>query len=780
MEKEIEERVGESTIAIVPAGGSGFRSTPLWTRMDPYVDTISKPAMRDLFWRETYLDTIFDNIIKSGSVKSILLSVGRKVEKDMDECKDERDLIDLKALMDLEAIVKKWKEVRVFFDNLGDKGTGAAATSIEGKRMVMESGTKYVFVYYGDVPTVPPEEIRDIINNHIHSGAKITVVTSDKGDPYMYGRIVRFPKKVVGIINGNDLEDKKSIEINEMIKNGELIAISLPEVDIGKYGDWASYAFLRKRDIEMAGNEICIYHPIREALPDGKITLSKKQLEERKVRLDGKALLFDRMSDEFLDIKEQEEIGFTEDQRKGIGALEVNLLNFKVSTDYLNAIRERNTGLIVMNAEVYLNVIRDIDAPNYGRILKGGSETLIPNPEVFSLNPGEKIRGLSKEELLSIKECKRIGPSPPGIYVLERHPNGEYFLPEIAKEAISKGERVNVYLLKGEEGVGEGYDYRTEVRAGSMLQSNRIIRKLLEIGCIVKDGTIITVSKDFGFDRIGSGTVFSGRIDMRGDVTIGEGSYISNSSLIALPSTGETVKLGKNVRIIDSLVVNSTIGDKVILERCDVFRSRMDDYVVLRDTVIRSEKGNGKYEEIRRIASFDHDGLEILEGPSFEAIEKIFGVTVDLGTKIYVESKVKCLLHNMMKVAEREGGLKKFDKKFKDQLRSLAFSKIPGLEGYGDVNFYVGVNSFLSGEIVLRGEVNIKPWCVIHNSMIERSNIERGAIIWNSVLKGCIVKSLLENRTIIDRENFNDVVINEGWKSLGSEWKNLIIFKHGE
>jgi len=777
MERVPEEKIKESTVAIVPAGGSGFRSTPLWTRLDPYTDTISKPAMRDLFWRKTYLDTIFSTIMQCGLVNSIFLSVGRRVEKSVEECRDERDLIDLKALMDLKAIVAKWRNVKIFFDNPGDKGTGAAATSFEGKKLVEESGAKYVFVYYGDVPTVPPEEIRNIIKSHVSSGAKITVVTSDKGDPFMYGRIVRYPKRVVGIVDEKDVKDEKSIRINRMIKSGELIAIRLPEVDTGKYGEWASYVFLRKQDVDKAGDKICIYHPIREALPEGKIVLSRGQLEERRVKLDGKALLFDPMSDEFLDIKEQDEIGVTEEQRKSIGSLEVNLLDFKVSTDYLNAIRERNTGLMVMNSEVYLNVIRDVDAPNYGRVLRDGSEIVIPNPEILSLKPGETKHGLSREELLSIRECKKIGPSPPGVYVLERHAGGEYFLPEVSKEAVSNGERVNIYLLKGEEGVGEGYDYRSEARVGAMLQSRRLAKMLVEKGCVVEEGAVITVGEDFDIGKIGRGIVFSGRVDIRGDVTIGEDSRISNSFIIATPSC--SVRIGKNTVIVDSTIVDSNIGEGAVVDGCDVFKVEVGAFNLLKNMVFCSKDG-GTYERAREIPELDHAGLEVLEGCSLEALEKVFGVTVDLNAQIYVENRVKLFLQDLMRVAEKEGGLKKFDKKFTRQLRSLAFSEIPGLSEYSDIHFYIGVNSFLSGKIVFRGEVHVKPWCVIHNSMIERSRIERGAIVWNSILKGCLVNSSLTKRTIIDRENLSGMVVEEGWKSPGSAWKSLIIFKHGE
>jgi hypothetical protein len=516
---------------------------------------------------------------------------------------------------------------------------------------------------------------------------------------------------------------------------------------------------------------------MREALPEGKIILSRKQLEEKRVKLNGKALVFDPMSDEFLDIKEQDEIGVTAEQRRSIGSLEVNLLDFKVSTDYLNAIRERNTGLMVMNAEVYLNVIRDVDAPNYGRVLRNGSETVVPNPEIFSLKPGEGKHGLSRDELLSISECKKIGPSPPGLYVLEKHMGGEYFLPEVSKEAVSRGERINIYLLKGEEGVGEGYDYRTEARVGALLQSKRLARRLVEEGCVVKEGAVITVSEDFDITKIGRGTVFSGRVDIRGNVTIGEGSYISNSSLIALPS--ETVTVGKNTRIVDSTVVSSRIGEGAVVERCDIFQSEVGDSELLRDMVVYSKNGE-EHREVRSVPALDHTGLEILEGPSFEALEKIFGVTVDLDTRIYVEARVKRFLQDMVKTAEREGGLKKFDKKFTRQLRSLAFGEIPGLEEYSDVRFYIGVNSFLSGKLLLIGGVHIKPWCVIHNSVIEETTVERGAIVWNSILKGCLVKSSLEKRTIVDREKLSGMVIDEGWRSPGSAWKSLIVFKHGE
>jgi bifunctional N-acetylglucosamine-1-phosphate-uridyltransferase/glucosamine-1-phosphate-acetyltransferase GlmU-like protein len=777
MRSKSEEKIRESTVAIVPAGGSGFRSTPLWTRLDPYTDTISKPAMRDLFWRKTYLDTIFSTIMQCGLVKSILLSAGRRVGESIEECRDERDLIDLKALMDLKAIVAKWSNVRIFFDNPGDKGTGAAATSFEGKKLVEESGAKYVFIYYGDVPTVPPEEIRNIIKSHVSSGAKITIVTSDKGDPFMYGRIVRYPKKVLGLVDEKDVKDEKSLKINRMIRSGELIALRLPEVDTGKYGEWASYVFLSRRDVDRAGDKVCIYHPIREALPGGKIVLSREQLEERRVRLDGKALLFDPMSDEFLDIKEQDEIGVTEEQRRNIGSLEVNLLDFKVSTDYLNAIRERNTGLMAMNVEVYLNVIRDVDAPNYGRVLKDGSEIVVPNSEIFSLKPGEKRHGLSREELLSINLCRRIGPSPPGVYVLERHAGGEYFLPEVSKEAVSKGERINIYLLKGEEGVGEGYDYRSEARVGAMLQSKRLARMLTEKGCVVREDAIITVGEDFNADRIGKGVVFSGRVDIRGDVTIGDGSSISNSFIIAMPP--RVVRIGENARIVDSVIVDSTVGEKAVLEKCDVFQAEVEAFKPMRNMVFYLEDGKA-CARIRGTPELDHSGLEALEGFSLEALEKVFGITVDLGARIYVEPRVKRFLQTMMMVAEKEGGLKKFDKKFTRQLRSLAFTEIPGLEEYGDVHFYVGVNSFLSGEIVFRGEVHVKPWCVLHNSMIEESRIERGAIVWNSILKKCSVKSSLAKRTIIDRENLNGMVVDEGWRSPGSAWKSLIIFKHGE
>jgi bifunctional N-acetylglucosamine-1-phosphate-uridyltransferase/glucosamine-1-phosphate-acetyltransferase GlmU-like protein len=300
---------------------------------------------------------------------------------------------------------------------------------------------------------------------------------------------------------------------------------------------------------------------------------------------------------------------------------------------------------------------------------------------------------------------------------------------------------------------------------------------LVEKGCVMEGEAVITVGEDFDASRIGRGTVFSGRVDIRGSVTIGEGSRIRNSFIIALPPG--VVSIGKNTRIIDSVIVGSNIGENAVVERCDVFKAEVDAFAFLRNMVVCSKDGE-PYAAVRQAPELDHAGLEVLEGPSLEALEKIFGVTVDLGARIYVESRVKRFLCDMMMVAEKEGGLKKFDKKFTKQLRSLAFNEIPGLQEYSDVRFYVGVNSFLSGEIVFKGEVHVKPWCVIHNSMIEESRVERGAIVWSSILKRCLVNSSLAKRTIIDRESLSGMIIEEGWKSPGSEWKSLIIFKHGE
>ncbi len=312
-----------------------------------------------------------------------------------------------------------------------------------------------------------------------------------------------------------------------------------------------------------------------------------------------------------------------------------------------------------------------------------------------------------------------------------------------------------------------------------MIQSRNLAEELRKIGCVVDEATIITTSEDFVIEGVGRGTVFSGRIDIRGNVVIGENAFIDDSSLVTLSSSDKTTRIDKGVKIFNSLIVDTAIGDGTNIERCDLFGCQIGNSSRLKDMVMCTRKGSQKYEGMRNTPTFDHAGLEILTGASFEALEKVFGVTLDLGAAVYVEKKVKQFLQDMLGVSEREGGLKKFDKKFVKELRALAFNKIPGLERY-DLKFYVGTNSFFSGTIVLRGNVNINPWCVIHNSMIAESNVERGAIIWNSVVRNSTIRSSVKNQTIIDRENISETTVEQGWKSPGSEWKKFIIFRHGE
>ena len=175
IEKYGKTNFAEKVAGMIPAGGSGFRSTPMWTRMDPYLDTIAKPAMNDLFWRRPYLELIFDYLLLGGVVKKIFLSIGEKPKQSMKACKNERDIIVLKAYEDMKALAEQRDgSVIIYFDNPGkDKGTGASVVSEEGKELLRkDKKIEYILVCFGDVPTIPAEELKRVVLAHLKGGKK--------------------------------------------------------------------------------------------------------------------------------------------------------------------------------------------------------------------------------------------------------------------------------------------------------------------------------------------------------------------------------------------------------------------------------------------------------------------------------------------------------------------------------------------------------------------------------------------------------------------------------
>jgi bifunctional UDP-N-acetylglucosamine pyrophosphorylase/glucosamine-1-phosphate N-acetyltransferase len=102
-----------------------------------------------------------------------------------------------------------------------DKQLGTAHALMAAKNKVKAEN---ILVLYGDMPFIKSESLKDLIKLHLHSGAKISMLTSQvdsfKGDNISlehYGRIIRTPLgEPAGIVEFKDATDiqRKIKEIN--------------------------------------------------------------------------------------------------------------------------------------------------------------------------------------------------------------------------------------------------------------------------------------------------------------------------------------------------------------------------------------------------------------------------------------------------------------------------------------------------------------------------------------------------------------------------------------
>ena len=801
VQKEYEQAgLAKKVVAVIPAGGSGFRSTPMWTRFDAFLDTIAKPAMRDLFWRRPYLDIIFDYLIEGGVVEKVLLSVGEKPKRSKKACVSDRDKIVYQAYVDMKRLVdRRGGAVEIFFDNPGgDRGTGATAVAEEGKEILREnSQVEYILVCFGDVPTIPTEEFKKVVLEHIRSRRKFTLISAIAGDPFNYGRVVRYPKTILTILPRREVEQMRAGEVrrfgnvsvtkeqienfyhlNQRIRDGRLIAVELPEVDTEKYGFWAKYLFLEEEDYRALKPEkrITLYHPWRECLEHGRISLTKEQIEQRRLRLgDDKLIVWDPRTDEFFDVKEQGDIGRTEKEREEIGALEVRGIEYPVSTDYLHAIVERNTGLVVMNKEIMLKTIRDLDASNYGRVIedqKGREIAVFPNEKLQKMNPGENIvlggRKFSREELQQVTKCRKLWETEEKLYVLERHPNGEYYLPEIAKEVKAKGDPVNLAMLFG--GIGEGYDFRTDTRVGAVFENEIFTRKLQRRGVNVSPGTRFWVGGGFDIANIEPGVSFEGEICLQGDIRIKAGASLKNAEVYNYffypfdpPDRKRRVRenrrgldylvIGENSKLENAVVVNGNIGSSASLNYASVMGVDVEEGEKVHGVVIRIAPDGSviRIPRPRRYVPPIPSGVELLDlDGEGKMLEHVYAVTIRPGSEIFTSRRIKAFLRALLEAVAEFGGAKSFCKRYINELKQQRPGALPGFQDFADLNFYIGANTVLGGKVVLAGDIYVDGWTQIHNSVIQNSRVGRNARIADSLVKESVVESSPKAISIVD------------------------------
>lgn len=95
--------------------------------------------------------------------------------------------------------LKKWQPTAECVVQEKQLGTGHA---IMQARTVLDSFRGHVIVLSGDVPLLTKESVNELIDHHLETEAKATILTAEMPDPSGYGRVIR----------GNDGNVKKVVE----------------------------------------------------------------------------------------------------------------------------------------------------------------------------------------------------------------------------------------------------------------------------------------------------------------------------------------------------------------------------------------------------------------------------------------------------------------------------------------------------------------------------------------------------------------------------------------
>lgn len=780
-------------VAVIPAAGLGLRMTPMWARMNIFQDTMAKPALSDLFYRLPFLDIIFDTLLEGGVIKKVLLRTGFKPKEKEEECVSTRDKIIFKMYKDLKSIAdKRGDAVDIFFNNPdgGDDGTGATIVSREAKRLLaLEHNVEHILICYGDTPTVSAEKFKKIITFHVKTGNDITLISSVVENPFGFGRIIRCPKMVLRVAEMDrtqQMQENEFRDLNQKIRDGELLLVRIHEVDTERYGEWAQYLCITKAEYKrLKGNErLTLYHPKRECLPGSCIKLTKKDISKRRVKLqEQQIVLWHSQTDSFLEIKEQSEFGKTEQERKNIGSLRIIGLDYELSTDYMHAIKERNNGLLLMKKEVFLNTIRDLDALNYARVVrdeKGKEIALIPNGKIKRMKKGEvlsiKGKNFSKEEIELIIECRKAGETKERIYVLERHEKNEYYLPETANKVKAKGGRVGVLRLP--ERIVRSYDSRTDIGKDAVFQNEKLIEELRQRKVKVGKDTRFRIGNGFDISKIEPNAVLNGNIVLMGDIKIRTGTILKDVEIWNY-SAPFLIIGGEKCEIIQSKMVDSNVAAHAVVKSSEVVGVDIIEKERFQNQVIRIDKNNKVImlsnnslmtKQKHGIREQDYIDLAKLKERQIEVLEQIYAVTIDPKAEIYVDIKTKHFLQALVIAVKKLGGAKSFCNRYEDELRKRGFSDIPGLESFDNFRFYIGAHTMLSGKVGLSGNIWVEPWVVIFNSVIRDSQIKRNAMIWNSLVEQSIVDSGPKMVTLINGERILRQEIKAGYPENSSKY----------
>ena len=758
----------------MPAGGFGVRMTPTWNISEPETDFVAKPAIAESFSGRTLLDITLDNLFGSEVISSVLVRVGDTPERIEQEPSEFLRRMKEKARLDVLAVLSRRRHVSFFHNNPdgSDDGTGATILSREAKRMVSkQKGVKNILIIASDLPTVSSDHIKRIVRLHLEQSNDITISCVYEEDPSGHGRIVRYPMMLLGLRprdpTSGSKSKRKADRLSRLMASGRIAVLELPDARCPPGHPWAKHLVLDRRQIEEIerGGVVRIPHPLRGVVRDDGIEVDAKVLEALRLRpAEGFECIWDERSGQFLAIVEQSQIGGSRDERSSKGSVSINGFELPLSTDYLHSIRERNVLCMVVSGRVFDRTIRDLDAINYGRIVEvEGKAIAVPNSALdggdgWSVTVDDVKISLTK--VRASTRCVKLNEYSGGYYVLERHEDGEYYLPEVVKEVISAGGRVGIYELPVDS--AEGIDSRTDLRRLSEHLMLSAFSDLASSGVDVSGLNSLRALGGIRNKELGKGSKLAGFVHLAGRVRAGPGAEIRNSFVESADK--ERTTIGKCARIISSIVKNSTVGAGSVIENSVVEGVKLPSRSSVRNTRVSSRRGKGPARQVRvPDANAKLAGLTEAEEVEIEAIEQVFGVTVHPGSAIFLSSDLKEALLMLADAVKRAGGPKELVPAHPETLRRGAWSELIGPRLRSMPQFRIGPNSQLTFRAGLSVPVGVASGAMLEDSVVCRSEIGGHALVRLATLADCRVESSASNPTRVVAETLAGQVIEEGY-----------------
>ncbi len=200
--------------------------------------------------------------------------------------------------------------------------------------------------------------------------------------------------------------------------------------------------------------------------------------------------------------------------------------------DFISVHRQNNASLTVMSA------IFDEPA-NYGRIIRDSNGEILAIVEEKDASPGQKA---VKEVNTGVYLLNWKDVSPAFLSLDSNNAQGEYYLTDIVKWAITNKFKVQSYVLKNNE-ESFGINSKSHLAQAFKILKNRVINKLLDDGVTIVDPDTTYISPDTsieadtqilpctyieGKNKIGKNCKIGPFARIRGDVELGDNVKIGN------------------------------------------------------------------------------------------------------------------------------------------------------------------------------------------------------------------------------------------------------------